>query len=159
MACHLSIQTIANNPLRIMLHQIPLSWQISDLPKSLHLIEELQQYTTPGFFLSECSFDQLVELVERTYHAFRSTYSAHMALLKDEKAAAEYFSQFFDPSIDASFHGFDVAQGSNNGSTVPGTRDTGDGLRNPEERVSDDGKGDDNNEDEIGIAHLADIDI
>src|SRR5258708_33353856 len=97
MARHLSIQTITNNPLRIMLHQIPSSWQISDLPKSLHLIEELQQYTTPGFFLSECSFNQLMELVERTYHAFGSTYSAHMALLKDEKAMAEYFSQFFDP--------------------------------------------------------------
>ena len=52
-----------------------------------------------------------------------------------------------------------MAQGSNNGSTVPGTRDTSDRLRNPEERVGDDGKGDDDNKDEIGIAHLADIDI
>ena len=92
----------------MMLCQIPSSWQISDLPKSLHLIEELQWYTTSGFFLSECSFDQLVELAKRTYHAFGSTYSAHMALLKDEKAVVEYFDQFFDPSINAAFCGSNV---------------------------------------------------
>src|SRR5260370_13243552 len=55
---YLSIWTITKNPLRIMLCQIPLSWQISDLLKSLHLIKELQQYTTPRFYLLECSFDQ-----------------------------------------------------------------------------------------------------
>ncbi len=112
-----------------MLCQIPLSQQISDLPKSLHLIEELQWYTTSGFFLSECSFDQLVELVKRTYHAFGSMYSTYMVLLKDEKAAVEYFDQFFDPSINATFCGSNAVQGSNNGSgvlSVPSPSDMGD---------------------------------
>ena len=132
-----------------MLCQIPLSWQISDLLKSLHFIEELQQYTTPGFFLSDCSFNHLVELVKRTYHAFGSTYSAHMAMSKNKKAAADFFNQFLDPSINTSFHRFDVAR----------DHDIGDRPRDPGERVGNDDEGDDGDDDGIGIAHLADIDI
>ncbi len=115
---------------------------------------------TLGFFLSECSFNQLVELVKRTYHAFGSMHSTHMALSKDKKVAAEYFNQFFDPSINASFCGFDVAHGSNNSSATPGTRDPSD--TGDRERVGNDDKGDDNDDDDgdgIGIAHLANIDI
>ncbi len=128
------------------------SWPVSNLPKSLHLLEELERYMMPGFLLHDCSFDELVSLAKRTYLVFGSTCSAHMALSRDENNTVEYFGCYLDPQVDTYFQQFDVLQVHDEGSAVPVTsgepRDAG-------EREDDEG-GDDN---EIGINHLASIDL
>ena len=132
---------------------MPSLQPIADLPKSLHLIEELEQYSTPGHFLHYCTFDQLVDLAKRTYLTFGC--STHVALSTDEKYAREFFNWFLDSSIDVSFHQSNVAQASDDNPTAPGPGDElgdTDGMGREE--------GDSNEEDNsMGIPHLAEIDI
>src|SRR5258708_26372254 len=152
MTCHAWSEPITKNAKRIMLHQIPSSQPMAYSSKSLHLIEELGQYTTPGYFLHHCGFDQLVDLAKRTYCAFGSTNSAHMALSRDEKYSMEYFNQFLDPSVDASFCQSNVVQVCDDTLAAP---------RPDDEPGGPDGMDGDNDREDnsMGIAHLADIDI
>src|SRR5258708_17692654 len=93
-----------------------------------------------------------MDLATKTYHAFRSTCSAFMALLEDEKATAEYFNQFLDPHVDTYFRQCDMVQDCNEPRTGGNPRNTDEG----EEGDVDDNSRDD---DVIGISHLANIDI
>ena len=136
-----------------MLRQMSSSWPISNLPKSLHLLEELERYTTPGFFLHDCNFNELVDLAKRTYLAFGSTRSAHMALSEDERDAARYFSHYLDPHIDAYFRQFDVLQARDNGFGMSGE------PRDADEREEDDNDNDCSDDNGIGITHLANLDL
>ena len=87
-----------------------------NLLKLLHLLKELEQYTMPGFFLHDCTFDELVDLAKKTYLVFGSMQSAHMALLRNEKDAKEYFGHYLDPQVNAYFQQFDVLQVCDEGS-------------------------------------------
>src|SRR5260370_7540321 len=108
---------------------------------------------TEGFFLFNCNFNELIDLATRTYRAFGSTQSSHMALSEDEKAAGEHFGQFLDPHINDYF--CRCEQDCNDASVGPGTSDESRNIDEREEYENDD-RGDDNT---IGITHLADINI
>ena len=138
---------------RIMLHQMSSSWPISNLLKSLHLLEELERYTTPGFFLHDCNFNELVDLAKRTYLAFGSTHSTHMALSEDKRDAVRYFSHYLNLQIDTYFWWFDVLQAHNDG---PGTSGE---PRDADEREEDDNDNGCSNDNGIGITHLANLDL
>src|SRR6266436_4407565 len=145
------VEAFTNHEQRVVLRQMSSSWPTLDSSKSLHLLEELEQYTSPGFFLHDCSFDQLVDLVKRTYHAFGSTYSAHMALSKNEDDVVEYFRDFLDPSIHTGLHQLNERVWDNS----PAAPKRGNKLK--------EGEGDDNDEEDsngaLGITHLAEIDV
>ncbi len=93
-----------------------------------------------------------MDLATRTYHAFRSTHSAFMALSEDEKVAVEYFDQFLSPHVDAYFHQCDMGQDCDKPRTGDNPRNTDEG----EKCDIDDNSRDDN---VISIAHFANIDI
>ena len=121
----------------------------------MHLLKELKRYTTPGHFLHDCSFDELVDLAKSTYHAFGTTRSAHMALLKDEKCTMEFFSQFLDPDVDMSFHQSDLMQVGDNTPVAPELGDEQEGTNGVGGEEGNSGEEDDT----MGIPHLAEIDI
>ena len=86
-----------------MLHQEPSSVPVAKLLKTLHLVEELNEYAKEGYFLHTCSFEQLCDLAQKTSAAFRSTSSAYMALSPNAEHGRAHFQKYIDPLLDAHF--------------------------------------------------------
>ena len=107
----------------------------------------------PGNFLHYCSFDQLIDLAKRTYLTFGC--SAHVALSTDKKYTAEFFNQFLDSSVDASFCRSNVAQTCDDDPMAPGP---GDELGDTDGMGREEGDSDDEHN-SMGIPHLAEIHI
>lgn len=85
------------------MRQEPSSQPYIKVSPPLHLLEELNYYTRPGFFFHSCTPDALVALARRLYRAFGSQEGANMAMHSSREKATDFFAQFIDPAVDRMF--------------------------------------------------------
>ncbi len=79
---------------RALLCQKDSSIPLSKLCCTPNLTEELEHYTTPGYFLHSCSFHELHSLAHSIYWSFTTTESVYMALSPLTSIASKHFHKF-----------------------------------------------------------------